>query len=78
MIMERRRPQFGELTALGLNGIRFEITFNTLPNRLFAAHEFLSSYLFVHPNVAARQTIVSFTHVDFTESLAVLVSPSAT
>ena len=54
------RPKFGELTALVLNGIPFEIAFNTLLNRLFAAHEFLSSYLFVHLNVAARQFFYQF------------------
>jgi hypothetical protein len=42
---------FGEFTVLVLNGIPFEMTFNTLPNRLFAAHEFLSSDLFVHLDV---------------------------
>jgi hypothetical protein len=54
------RSKFGELTALGLNGIPFEITFNTLPNRLFAAHEFLSSDLFVHLDVATRQLFYQF------------------
>lgn len=56
----RARPKFGEFTVLVLKGIPFEIAFNTLPNRPFAAHEFLSSYLFVHLNVAARQFFYQF------------------
>src|SRR5512132_3138780 len=52
------------MSALGqkrtFSGIPFEITFNALSNRLFAAHEFLSSYLFVHLDVAVRQFFYQF------------------